>query len=31
MKHCCPMGYKCDSEVQSCTKPSTATWWDNSL
>lgn len=31
MKHCCPMGYKCDSEVQGCTKASTATWWDNSL
>ncbi|ROI16392.1 Granulin [Anabarilius grahami] len=31
MKHCCPMGYSCDPEVQGCTKVSTATWWDNSL
>ncbi|XP_051737572.1 granulin b isoform X2 [Ctenopharyngodon idella] len=31
MKHCCPMGYNCDLEVQGCTKASTASWWDNSL
>lgn len=31
MKHCCPMGYKCDPKVQGCTKSSSSTWWNNSL
>lgn len=31
MKHCCPMGYKCDAKVQGCTKSSSSTWWNNSL
>nr|XP_055038811.1 granulin b isoform X1 [Misgurnus anguillicaudatus]XP_055038812.1 granulin b isoform X1 [Misgurnus anguillicaudatus]XP_055038813.1 granulin b isoform X1 [Misgurnus anguillicaudatus] len=31
MKHCCPMGYKCDMEVKGCTKESMDSWWDNAL
>ncbi|XP_051537974.1 progranulin-like [Myxocyprinus asiaticus] len=31
MKHCCPMGYKCDPKVKGCTKESSLTWWENSL
>ncbi|XP_016398864.1 granulins-like [Sinocyclocheilus rhinocerous] len=31
MKHCCPVGYKCDPEVQGCTKASTSMWWENAL
>ncbi|XP_059381087.1 progranulin-like [Carassius carassius] len=31
MKHCCPVGYKCDPEVQGCTKVSTSMWWENAL
>ncbi|XP_051969744.1 granulin b [Xyrauchen texanus] len=31
MKHCCPVGYKCDPKVKGCTKVSSLTWWDNSL
>ncbi|XP_026114266.1 granulin b isoform X2 [Carassius auratus] len=31
MKHCCPVGYRCDPEVQGCTKASTSMWWENSL
>ncbi|XP_016093450.1 granulins-like [Sinocyclocheilus grahami] len=31
MKHCCPVGYRCDPEVQGCTKASTSMWWENAL
>uniref|UniRef100_A0A8C1VA43 Granulin b n=1 Tax=Cyprinus carpio TaxID=7962 RepID=A0A8C1VA43_CYPCA len=31
MKHCCPVGYRCDPEVQGCTKVSTSMWWENAL
>lgn len=31
MKHCCPMGYVCDSKAKGCTRASSLTWWDNSL
>ncbi|XP_062847915.1 granulin b [Trichomycterus rosablanca] len=30
MKHCCPMGYTCDSE-RGCIQRSPLTWWENSL
>ncbi|XP_016314254.1 granulins [Sinocyclocheilus anshuiensis] len=31
MKHCCPVGYRCDPEVQGCTKASTSMRWENAL
>ncbi|XP_026876119.2 granulin b [Electrophorus electricus] len=31
MKHCCPMGYACDTKTKGCTRVPSLTWWDNSL
>ncbi|XP_072536211.1 granulin b isoform X2 [Salminus brasiliensis] len=31
MKHCCPLGYVCDSKAKGCTRASSLTWWSSSL